>query len=653
MAIGVLIILLLLLGTLLYGIQRARGRVKATTAKLDHDYGLLSEAVKYVQTIYYNVQSGKFYNAYGSSVPQEGITEDDIEKQLLPDDAKRLRKLRVDIADGSVDSERVSFQWNIGSGENPDWHHFRAFVLAEKHKGKVDNIFYTLYDVTDDVKRQGKIQQLSWIFEHIFEQSAAGQAYYDGSGKLLHINPMMGLIFGQIYDLSQINESNLFDMDPFTGLRSPDNVEPLYVCTRFERKEEGSNDIFLEIRFYPVRDNAGNLLFLGVNVVDVSEVRNIYLESRRKRKEIKDASDEAKALARQLSYLLQFGKLTLWKLDKERNRYVLKKDFFHDHDGMDVDGVADILSEDTRPVYQAAVEKVRAGVRDPISVMVHVKTEQPKEIDKWLTITAVPKEQEDGTLQYFGLQRDVTDLIRMEEELRRQAEIANDSARLKSLFLANMSHEIRTPLNAIVGFSDMLGLMEGEEQKEFIDIIKRNSEMLLRLINDILALSKAESGGLSSEPKEVDFAKQFNNIYVSLKERMTSATVEILEDNPYESLVINVDMERIQQVINNFAINASKYTKEGHIKIGYSLKEDNQLYVYCEDTGEGIPKDKQKEIFEKFVKLNSFVQGTGLGLSICKAIADGCGGKIGVDSEPGTGSTFWIQVPYTTGDDKQ
>jgi signal transduction histidine kinase len=173
--------------------------------------------------------------------------------------------------------------------------------------------------------------------------------------------------------------------------------------------------------------------------------------------------------------------------------------------------------------------------------------------------------------------------------------------------------------------------------------------MLLRLVNDILALSSLENGEMTINPKETDFAKCFDALSDSLAERVVNPKVTFLTDNPYTTYVTTLDDGRIQQVITNFVTNAIKYTHEGHIKIGY--KEETRhnlegLYIYCEDTGEGIPQEHQQKVFERFVKLNDFIQGTGLGLNICKVIADNCNGEIGVHSEgKGQGSTFWLWIP--------
>jgi signal transduction histidine kinase len=266
---------------------------------------------------------------------------------------------------------------------------------------------------------------------------------------------------------------------------------------------------------------------------------------------------------------------------------------------------------------------------------------------QWNFIDSVPYFDENGEmLGTYGIVRNVNDLIEKQERLKQETERANDSGRLKSVFMANMTHEIRTPLNSIVGFSDVLPMLSPQEEKqEIIHVIMNNCDMLMRLINDILAISSLDTSGISIEPKEIDFAISFNDICESLKERVQEPSVEFIKDNPYSSFLTILDKGRIQQVITNFVTNAVKYTHQGHIKVGYRY-EEGQLYIYCEDTGAGIPKEHQAKVFERFVKLNDFIQGTGLGLSICKAIADACHGDIGVESEgEGKGSTFWMRIP--------
>jgi len=249
----------------------------------------------------------------------------------------------------------------------------------------------------------------------------------------------------------------------------------------------------------------------------------------------------------------------------------------------------------------------------------------------------------------FGVIRNISNLMKKQEQLKQETERANDSGRLKSVFLANMTHEIRTPLNAIVGFSDLLQAIESpDDKKEMIRVIHNNCDMLLRLINDILVLSNVDANAMEIIPEDIDAAKSFNDLCQSLAQRVQEPTVEFQVDNPYSSLLTRMDRARIDQVLTNFVTNAVKYTHQGHIRVGYHIEERNGsqgIYVYCEDTGAGIPQDQIGRIFERFVKLNDYIQGTGLGLSICKAIIDKCDGEIGVDSEVGKGSTFWFWFP--------
>ena len=238
---------------------------------------------------------------------------------------------------------------------------------------------------------------------------------------------------------------------------------------------------------------------------------------------------------------------------------------------------------------------------------------------------------------------------KMEEELLKAKEAAEISNHLKSAFLANMSHEIRTPLNAIVGFSNVLAYTEDEnERQEYIKIIENNNTLLLQLIGDILDLSKIEAGVFEFVYSKVNLNVLLMEVIRAARLRLKndSVVVEFVECLP--ECVICSDVNRLMQVMNNLITNAIKFTTKGSIRVGYRLREDESLYFYVSDTGCGIPADKLKEVFGRFVKLNSFQQGTGLGLSICESIVTRLGGQIGVISEVGQGSTFWFTLPKSS-----
>ena len=292
----------------------------------------------------------------------------------------------------------------------------------------------------------------------------------------------------------------------------------------------------------------------------------------------------------------------------------------------------------------------------PFNVIHHFRYTHYNKKPSWHAVSGIPTFDKDGNrIGYFGVSRDITKLIVAQQKLKKETARAEDSGKMKSAFLANMTHEIRTPLNAIVGFSGLLPMVDThEERMEFIRIIRNNCDMLMRLINDILEASNMNQA-LAIRPEKVDFAVAFDDICQTLAQRVQEPEVEFIKDNPYEHYVTTLDKGRVQQILTNFVTNAVKYTHKGYIKVGYhydrriTLDEQGEadgLVFYCQDTGAGIPKEKQASVFERFVKLNDFVQGTGLGLSICQAIADRSNGHIGVTSEgEGHGSTFWMWIP--------
>lgn len=240
---------------------------------------------------------------------------------------------------------------------------------------------------------------------------------------------------------------------------------------------------------------------------------------------------------------------------------------------------------------------------------------------------------------------DITDRERMIEELRQAKLRAEQSDKLKSAFLANMSHEIRTPLNAIVGFSDLL--MNSEEQadrEEYMQIINTNNELLLKLINDILDLSKLESGSVELKYEDFDLAEYFNGMASSMKQRIVNPEVRLVTINPYDVCLVKLDRNRVAQVMTNYVTNAIKYTPKGSIEMGYEVM-DTGIRLYVKDTGIGIPEEKKNKVFHRFEKLDEFAQGTGLGLSICKAITESMGGSVGFESKYHEGSLFWAIIP--------
>lgn len=246
-----------------------------------------------------------------------------------------------------------------------------------------------------------------------------------------------------------------------------------------------------------------------------------------------------------------------------------------------------------------------------------------------------------------GLLQNIQELKDHEQELIESRELA-EQAELKQSFLNNMSHEIRTPLNAIVGFSDMLANepeFSNEERQEFVDIINTNTKLLLKLVGDVLELSRIESGNLSFTFQQESVCRLLDDVYQT-HSLLIRPPLQFLKDFPPEDVQVNVDPMRLTQVLTNFLNNANKFTKEGSIRLGYCCPSGmSEVHLYVEDTGIGIPHSEQKMIFERFYKRSEFSQGVGLGLSICVLIVEKMGGRIELQSEEGRGSRFTVVLP--------
>jgi len=503
---------------------------------------------------------------------------------------------------------------------------------------------------TEDNKRSG-YHDLKHKYDSLFNTPMMAMAIYDKDGWPLAINEPMKHLCG--YDNSDNerywNSLCMFDIPLFRTAYTKDDRDDLIVCQHMEYPEMGI-DRYLEFHVHPVtnsRDEVTNYICSAIDITDEHErVHQIYEQERR----IRRANEQINKYERQLQYLLERGNMYVWRSDETTRMLHFTRSLRHTEFSETYDEYLARMSDEER---RKTVEYWNATTasNQMQRMTQHFTRRRNGDGEQWCLSVGFPITDSNGKVtEHFGLLRDITDLMKAQQQLRQETARAEDSGRQKSMFLASMTHEIRTPLNSIVGFSDLLGTVDTpEERHEFIRIIRTNCDMLLRLINDILEASSINDGPQSIEPTDVDFAKAFDDIFQTLGQRVQTPGVSFIKDNPYTSYPTRLDIGRIQQVITNFVINAVKYTKEGHVKIGYREEHSggtDMLYIYCEDTGAGIPKDKQASVFERFVKLNEFVQGTGLGLAICKSIAERSGGTIGVSSEgKGHGSTFWIRIP--------
>ena len=520
---------------------------------------------------------------------------------------------------------------------------YTHWIIYSPEKDEVVGLFL---DSTGAVKANRALDRSEKLFKNIFANIPAGVEIYDKDGYLIDLNNKDLEIFGVVNkeDVIGVNffENPNVPQDIRDRVRNEDLVD-FRLNYSFEQAEgyyesNRSNAIELYSKVSKLYDNEGN--FSGYILISIDNTERI------------DAINRIRDFENFFLMISDYAKVGYAKLNLlNRKGYAIKqwyKNLGEEEDVAlsEVVGVYGKMHPEDRKRFLDFYDEVRLGKRRHFQGEVRIR--RPETNNKWnwvrSNVMVTNYKPEENEIEIIGINYDITELKETEAELIQARDKAEMMDRLKSAFLANMSHEIRTPLNAIVGFSDLLVETEDmEERHEYIKIVRENNDLLLQLISDILDLSKIEAGTFEFTNGDVDVHLMCEDIVRSMCMKAKEEVQLVLDSNLPDCHVIS-DRNRIHQVISNFVNNAMKFTSEGSIHVGYELKE-GELEFYVKDTGIGIDQEQLPHIFERFVKLNSFVHGTGLGLSICQSIVEQLGGQIGVDSEKGKGSRFWFTIP--------
>ena len=345
--------------------------------------------------------------------------------------------------------------------------------------------------------------------------------------------------------------------------------------------------------------------------------------------------------------LVKAIKLKLWKWDLKRKEIIWDGDLERDEQGVTVVNADEHLSH-VLPEYRKRIYEAIDGLEKGCSKLIDEEFlyQNADNTLSWRNIYgAVYEYDEDGKPAILiGGTQIIDERKKLESDLRKAKDKAEEANRLKTAFLANMSHEIRTPLNAIVGFSSLLTSTESAAEKELYNsLIGHNNKLLLNLINDVIDLSKIESGYLELRPDWVNLTELLDESVAEYVHQVPSG-VELLTNYPAHDSLVELDSLRIKQILSNFLSNALKNTATGHVEVFYEV-DHQSVRIGVKDTGRGIPQNMLEKIFERFEKLDSFAQGAGLGLSICKLIVEKMNGRVLVDSQLGIGTTFVIELP--------
>ncbi len=587
----------------------------------------------------YDVYKKTFSSLYGSPIVESISTLEDLLKIMHPQDQLQLLQLFGQLEQREIQQGQITAR--IYNEKEKQYRYYESRMrLSSEHFGKL-LIIGTEMDVTEKVQLAKKTEELiakrelamqvsnivHWDFD---VRTRKFESYNDpvndyASDKLLTIEEQMNVIHPEdrssAYDAIQIMLSGKDLTVEFSCRIKTKHDKTWSYCNiigvPFERDENG--DI---VRYTGFRQNISKQHQLDEELRE----RNYKME-----------------------LTFKTVGMSYWDFDVESGQFRAFNDpvnDFHSEKPIFPEDYLNTAHPDDVNCVREYINRILLGVNSDFNLKYRSKT---KWDDEWQTllVTGIPIERnkKGQVTRYTGIKINNTKWEKMAQELKDLKEKAELSDRLKSAFLANMSHEIRTPLNAIVGFSElMINCDDSSEKEEYMEIIQSNNELLLRLINDILDLSKIESGILERKPEKFNMSKVCSELYTMIQPKVTNPNVKFCMDESGPECLIFLDRNRLKQVWMNYLTNAVKCTQSGYIKMGYSI-EGKGIRFYVEDSGVGIPVELQDRVFGRFQKLNEFAQGTGLGLAISRAIIEGAGGKVGFISQPGKGSTFWAWVP--------
>lgn len=374
---------------------------------------------------------------------------------------------------------------------------------------------------------------------------------------------------------------------------------------------------------------------------------------RRTGKRLKGELEELDKIRRgnvEYDFILKAMKIAVWRFDPESRTFTFEKDY---RDGLNnyVPATDEIFQDTLTAIAPADVGHVNSAFNDMCEGRTDFYHQEYQVVDKSIGVsyweesyaTIVDRNADGKPTKIIGTSQRIDERKALETSLVAARNKAEESDRLKTAFLANMGHEIRTPLNAIVGFADLLPVVQGEEERnQLISEIQSNNQKLLRIIDGLVSMSKIEAGAKSLLMAHVDLNQLLQQMVDTYQ---PTTNVPISLQCARERLQIESDRDKLFEIIDNLVQNAVKFTTEGSICIGYDLMEDNYVHIWVRDTGKGIATADQERIFERFVKLDEYIPGTGLGLSVAKSHIQSLGGKIGLESKVGKGSTFWVNLP--------
>ena len=582
----------------------------------------------------------------------------DFQQFFERDDFERLRTAIFDICEGKQNSAVLTLVSN--AKDDAFLRHYEMTVSVDRRdsRGRVTSILGIQHDVTDEYRRLETVNQLLLRYHTVFSTSLVDMVYYDNKGVLQDINERACQAFGVPNREYVLNNKFLLKNNPFFGdvnLETMDNTRTScivdfgdYTDPVYHIDELGLADkkMYYESTINPIRDADGNLEGVYMAGRDITEMVVSYRRQKEGAEKLRKVNEDIRQYISNINYALRISDIRM--VNYYPKSFTLEMSDNITQSQMKLSQLRCIRL--ATPRFRRTVSSVlnRMDHLSPYNIQVNIETEirDKKGRQIWLLFNLVPMLDADGKVErYFGICRNMTDMVETENRLAVETKKAQETELLKQSFLSNMSYEIRTPLNNVVGFAGLFNTPHDEaDEPAFVEQIKTNSNNMLILVNDVMLLSSLDANMVEYRKDDIDFAQIFAS-HCQMGWSNANPQIKTIIDNPYESLVVNIDMEHVGKVIEKLCWLSALTLKEGYAKARYEYRR-GELLITIEDTGDGIPEEGMAHIFDRFVhNIDNHLLGTGLDLPIVQAIVRQMGGTIEIESKLHQGTTAWVSIP--------
>ncbi len=573
------------------------------------------------------------------------------------DDFERMRKEVFDICEGRGSSSFVKLRSNPKNKGQQNFYEVKLSIVGTDKKGRVRQLLGVQHDVTADMLKQKKVNELLLRYHTVFNTSLIDMLFYDSNGVLRDINdkalrsfhvPNREFVLNGKFHLQNNPFFSKFKLEDAKDTRSSSIIN----FKDFQDKRYYTEALGLEGKIYyestinPIRDAQGRLEGFYMAGRNVTEMVESYHHQQESTNRLRKVNADIENYITNINYALRVSDVRLVNYYPQRYTLEVSSNVSGGQLRLSQLRCIRLATPPFRRVVSSMLNRMDHLTPYYISHTIETEIRDKKGRQIWLMFHMVPiRDSEGKVVRYFGLCRNMTDMVETERHLAIETKKAQETELLKQSFLTNMSYEIRTPLNTVVGFAELFEAEHDEaDEAIFVEEIKRNSNSLLELVNDILFLSRLDANMLEYNKADIDFALIFDS-HCQMGWSGVTPKVKTIIENPYEHLVVNIDFEHLGKVIEKLCANSVHFTSEGFIRAKYEYRH-GELTISIEDTGGGIDPEGLAHAFDRFARdQQERMCGTGLNLPIVQSLVEQMGGTIELQSELNKGTTAWVSIP--------